>query len=115
MTFSQVARAWSVAVSSAPFHTDMAHLPAWGQFSSLSPSVGWDDVVLVSQPMAARMAAASALNGALEGGWPGFEIEAPLPLESIAKAHEAVEEGKASGRVVVSPPMAVGAAVAIEH
>lgn len=53
-------------------------------------------------PMSAKIEAASALNDALESGWPGFEIEPPLPLESIAKAHEAVEAGGVSGRVVVS-------------
>ena len=54
-------------------------------------------------PIAAKTAAASALNDALEGGWPGFEIGTPLPLESIAQAHEAVETGSAAGRVIVSP------------
>ena len=53
-------------------------------------------------PMAAKAAAASALNDALEGGWPGFEIGTPIPLESIAIAHEAIEAGNAVGRVVVS-------------
>jgi NADPH:quinone reductase len=50
----------------------------------------------------AKLAAARALNDALESGWPGFEIGARFPLESIAEAHEAVEEGKVSGRVVLS-------------
>ena len=54
-------------------------------------------------PSAAKIAAASALNDALEGGWPGFEISTPLPLESIAKAHEAVEAGSVAGSVVVRP------------
>ena len=54
-------------------------------------------------PIAAKTAAASALNDAIEGGWPGFEIATPLPLESIAKAHEAVEAGSVAGRVVVNP------------
>ena len=54
-------------------------------------------------PIAAKTAAASALNDALAGGWPGFEIEMSVPLESIAQAHEAVEAGSVSGRVVVSP------------
>lgn len=52
-------------------------------------------------PPAAKMAAALDLNDALEGTWPGFEIEAELPLESIAEAHELIEERKVSGRVVV--------------
>lgn len=54
-------------------------------------------------PVTAKTAAASALNDALSSGWPGFEIEMSVPLESIAKAHEAVETGSVSGRVVVSP------------
>ncbi len=53
-------------------------------------------------PAAAKTAAARALNETLEGEWPGFEIEERFPLESIAKAHEVVEEHKASGRVVVT-------------
>ncbi len=54
-------------------------------------------------PIAAKTAAAFALNDALDGGWPGFEISKPLPLESVAKAHEAVEAGSVAGRVIVSP------------
>lgn len=57
-------------------------------------------------PVAAKRAAASALNDALEGGWPGFEIGTILPLESIASAHEAVEAGSVDGRVVMSLPAA---------
>ena len=53
-------------------------------------------------PMAAKVAAASALNDALEGEWPGFEIGMALPLESIADAHEAVEAGSVAGRIVLS-------------
>ncbi len=52
-------------------------------------------------PPAAKLAAARALNQALSGGWPGFDVER-FPLESIADAHVAVEERKASGRVVLS-------------
>lgn len=54
-------------------------------------------------PVDAKTAAASALNDALASGWPGFEIEAPFSLESIVAAHEAVEAGGASGRIVVNP------------
>ena len=57
-------------------------------------------------PIAAKTAAAFALNDALESGWPGFEIETPFPLASIARAHEAVEAGNVAGRVVVSPQAA---------
>jgi NADPH:quinone reductase len=53
-------------------------------------------------PAEAKLAAARALNEALEGGWPGFKVEVPYPLESIAEAHEAVEERTVSGRVVLS-------------
>lgn len=54
-------------------------------------------------PHAAKTAAAAALNDALRDGWPGFEIGMSLPLELIAKAHEIVETGGATGRVVVTP------------
>jgi NADPH2:quinone reductase len=53
-------------------------------------------------PAEAKLAAARALNDTLENGWQGFEIGARFPLESIAEAHEAVEEGKVTGRVVLS-------------
>jgi len=53
-------------------------------------------------PAAAKAAAARALNETLEDEWPGLEVEARFPLESIAKAHELVEEHRASGRVVVT-------------
>ncbi|CAB5116068.1 Quinone oxidoreductase (EC [Olavius algarvensis associated proteobacterium Delta 3] len=52
-------------------------------------------------PTADKIAAASALNEALECDWPGFDVETRFSLESIAKAHEVVEERKLSGRVVV--------------
>lgn len=52
-------------------------------------------------PPEAKTTAARALNEALTGGWPGFEIGERFPLESIAEAHAAVEQGKVSGRVVL--------------
>jgi NADPH2:quinone reductase len=52
-------------------------------------------------PPAAKVAAARALNEALEAGWPGFEVEARFPLESIAEAHAAIEGRKVSGRVIL--------------
>ena len=52
-------------------------------------------------PAAAKRAAAGALNETLEGGWPGFEVEARYPLDSIADAHEAIETRTVSGRVVL--------------
>lgn len=45
--------------------------------------------------------AALALNGALEGGWPGFGISRVVPLKDIADAHQVVEDRLAKGRVVV--------------
>ena len=57
----------------------------------------------------AKLAAARALNEILEGGWPGFQIEASLPLDKIAEAHEAVESHRGSGRVVLD--LAAGASV----
>jgi NADPH2:quinone reductase len=53
-------------------------------------------------PAEAKLTAARALNRALEGGWPGFEIEARFPIEKIAEAHEAIEQRRVSGRVVLS-------------
>jgi NADPH:quinone reductase len=53
-------------------------------------------------PAAAKAAAARALNEALESEWSGFEVEARFPLESIAQAHEAIEERKVLGRVILS-------------
>ncbi len=52
-------------------------------------------------PTEAKVAAGRGLNEILEAEWPGFEVEARFPLESIAEAHEAVEERRALGRVVV--------------
>lgn len=52
-------------------------------------------------PAEAKAAAAQGLNEALEAGWPGFEIGKRFPLESIAEAHEAVEERREAGRVIV--------------
>jgi NADPH2:quinone reductase len=53
-------------------------------------------------PREAKAAAARALNDALEGQWPGFEVEARFPLEAIAEAHAAIEGRKVSGRVILS-------------
>ena len=55
-------------------------------------------------PPEAKAAAARALNEALEGEWPGFEVEARFPLETIAEAHAAIEGRKVSGRVILSIP-----------
>jgi NADPH:quinone reductase len=53
-------------------------------------------------PKDAKMSAAQDLNGALEAGWPGFEIAERVPLADIARAHELVEHPKRRGRVVVT-------------
>ena len=55
-------------------------------------------------PKEAKTAAARDLNGALEAGWPGFEIAERVPLAEIARAHELVEHPKRYGRVVVTLP-----------
>ena len=51
-------------------------------------------------PMAAKRKAARDLTEALAEGWAGFEIE-QFPLDAIVEAHEAVERGKRSSRVVL--------------
>jgi NADPH2:quinone reductase len=53
-------------------------------------------------PAEAKNAAARDLNAALEAKWPGFENVQRFALSEIAEAHEAVESGKARGRVVVT-------------
>ena len=53
-------------------------------------------------PAEAKLEATRAVNEALVGGWPGFEIGARFPLEAIADAHRTLEGGRVSGRVVVS-------------
>lgn len=58
--------------------------------------VGSDDI-----PAAGKMAAARALNQALEAGWQGLPIAERFSLEDIAQAHEFVEHPKKLGRVVV--------------
>lgn len=52
-------------------------------------------------PVAAKDAAALAVNAALVNGWSGFPIAHRLPLEAIADAHEFVEQGRLDGRVVL--------------
>jgi NADPH2:quinone reductase len=60
--------------------------------------VGSDDV-----PVADKMAAARALNEALEAGWSGFEIAERFPLDRIADAHEWIERPPRRGRVIIVP------------
>lgn len=52
-------------------------------------------------PKEAKMLAARDLNSALEAGWSGFEIAERIPLQEIARAHEASEHPVRPGRVVV--------------
>ncbi len=52
-------------------------------------------------PEEAKSEAARCLNEVLESGWPGFQIHSVFPLHSIAMAHEMVEQGRVSGRVVL--------------
>lgn len=53
-------------------------------------------------PREAKVAATKDLNRALEAGWSGFDIAEQIPLEDIARAHEAVEHPSRRGRVVVT-------------
>ena len=53
-------------------------------------------------PTEAKTTAAAALNEALDGEWPGFEIAERFPLSSIALAHEFVENRPRVGRVVIT-------------
>jgi NADPH2:quinone reductase len=46
--------------------------------------------------------AASDLSAALAAGWAGYSIGREYPLEEIARAHKAVEERSARGRVVLN-------------
>ena len=53
-------------------------------------------------PTATKTTAAAALNEALDGGCPGFEIAERFPLSSIVAAHEFVENRTRGGRVVIT-------------
>jgi NADPH:quinone reductase len=53
-------------------------------------------------PVEAKIAAGRDLNGALQAGWPGFEIGERIPLAEIARAHELAEHPVRLGRVVVT-------------
>jgi NADPH:quinone reductase len=52
-------------------------------------------------PKEAKSQATRDLNGALEAGWPGFDIGERILLADIARAHELVEHPVRRGRVVV--------------
>ncbi|HEU4406697.1 MAG TPA: hypothetical protein VFS43_15630 [Polyangiaceae bacterium] len=53
-------------------------------------------------PPETKAEAALAINRVLEGGWPGPLVAERLPLDEIARAHEAVEGGGLTGRVVLA-------------
>ncbi len=53
-------------------------------------------------PKEAKRQAAQDLNGALEAGWPGFDIGERIPLAEIVLAHELVEHPRRRGRVIVT-------------
>jgi NADPH2:quinone reductase len=59
--------------------------------------LGSDDFSKEAKKLAAR-----DLNGALEDGWPGFEIAERIPLAEIARAHELAEHPARPGRIVVT-------------
>lgn len=59
--------------------------------------VGSDDL-----PAEAKIEASDAVNQAFEAGWQGLDIAETFPLSKIARAHEAVEDQKKSGRVIVT-------------
>jgi NADPH:quinone reductase-like Zn-dependent oxidoreductase len=58
---------------------------------------GSDDFSLES-----RLAAASALNELLTGGWRGVTFARCFALDEIAAAHEYAESKRGPGRVVLS-------------
>lgn len=52
-------------------------------------------------PKETKVTAAEDINRALKTGWRGFEIGEIFELESIAKAHVAIENGTVKGRVLL--------------
>ncbi len=75
-----------------------AGIPFWPMvFKNIQVNfLGSDDF-----PIAAKLAAAKDLNGALMAGWSGFTISERLPLEEIARAHGLVDHPVRPGRVVL--------------
>lgn len=55
-------------------------------------------------PVSAKDEAAAAMNELLASGWPGSTIDSGFPLARTAEAHEWVESGRGSGRVIVQLP-----------
>ena len=52
-------------------------------------------------PGEAKVEAARSMNAMLQAGWPEFRIDARVALADIARAHEQIEAGGGSGRVVL--------------
>ena len=75
-----------------------AGIPFWPMvFKNIQVNfLGSDDF-----PIAAKLAAAKDINGALMAGWSGFTISERLPLDQIARAHELVDHPVRPGRVVL--------------
>jgi NADPH2:quinone reductase len=81
----------------------LAHAPDGVQHIvevAFAAKVTLDEAVL-SPGGQAKADAARDLNEALAAGWPGFVIDERFALESIADAHEWIEERKGTGRVVL--------------
>jgi NADPH2:quinone reductase len=61
--------------------------------------IGSDDF-----PAEARREAASALNDLVASGWQGARVGRSFPLSEIAQAHEAAENKRGPGRIVIALP-----------
>ena len=86
------------SIASYATNAALAETPVW-QLVFVNATlffIGSDDI-----PQNAKLEATRDINRALEAGWPGLDIAVRFPLADIAKAHEAVENPKKSGRVVV--------------
>jgi len=86
------------SIASYATNAAIAETPVW-QLVFVNATlffIGSDDI-----PQNAKLEATRDINRALQAGWPGLDIAERFPLADIAKAHEAVENPKKSGRVVV--------------
>ena len=86
------------SIASYATNAALAETPVW-QLVFVNATlffIGSDDI-----PQNAKLEATRDINRALQAGWPGLDIAERFPLADIAKAHEAVENPKKSGRVVV--------------
>jgi NADPH:quinone reductase len=87
------------SIASYATNAAMAETPIW-QLVFVNARlffIGSDDI-----PQDAKLEATHDINRALEAGWQGLDIAERFPLDDIARAHEAVENPKKSGRVVVT-------------